>query len=303
MNILYYILPFITSIVITPLIRNYALRNRIIDKADGNPLKIHKKSVPLMGGFSILTATAIGLIVMSYDIPSIDYAFMSWIITGGMLVFGIGLIDDIKPVRPDIRIAVQIVSGIMIVFAGMRISLNVISWIAIPVTVFYIIGAINAFNVIDGMDGLCAGVALIACIGFFFLGLRNGNILLTALSVVLFMSLLGFLPYNFHPAKIFLGDAGSGFIGYMLGVMAVMATAEPCGLVGFIVPILIISVPVLDMSFAILRRMIKRQSLFKGDRDHLYDLVNRKFNVIETVIVCYELQFMLVVTGIMIIAP
>ena len=97
-----------------------------------------------------------------------------------------------------------------------------------------------------------------------------------ALSAVLFMSLLGFLPYNFHPARIFLGDAGSGFLGFMLGAMAIMATSKPYNMANFIAPILIICVPVLDMAFAILRRLIQRRPLFIGDRDHMYDLLLKK---------------------------
>ncbi|MFH1678714.1 MAG: hypothetical protein ABH914_03750 [Candidatus Omnitrophota bacterium] len=103
-----------------------------------------------------------------------------------------------------------------------------------------------------------------------------GNMLLTTMAVILFMSLLGFLPYNFHPARIFLGDAGSGFLGFMLGLMAVMATSKPYSIIKFIAPILVICVPVLDMAFAILRRAIRKRPLFIGDRDHIYDLLLKR---------------------------
>jgi UDP-GlcNAc:undecaprenyl-phosphate/decaprenyl-phosphate GlcNAc-1-phosphate transferase len=149
-------------------------------------------------------------------------------------------------------------------------------WIVIPFTIIYVAGAISAFNVTDGMDGLCAGISLISCIGYFFLGLKSGNVLLCSFSGILFMSLLGFLPYNFHPAKIFLGDAGSGFLGFMLGTMAVMATSRPYDIVNFIAVILVIGLPVFDIAFAILRRLFRRKPLFTGDRNHLYDLLLKK---------------------------
>ena len=192
------------------------------------------------------------------------------------MVFGIGLWDDVKEVRPIVRFLTHILAGVVILLAGLRMNFIPIWWIIIPFTIIYVAGAINAFNVTDGMDGLCAGISRISCIGYFFLGLRSGNVLLYSLPGILFMSVLGFLPYNVPPAKIFLGDAGSGFLGFSLGTMAVMVTSKPCDIANFIAAILVIGLPVFDMTFAILRRLIRRKPLFIGDRDHLYDLLLKK---------------------------
>ncbi|MFH1093412.1 MAG: MraY family glycosyltransferase [Candidatus Omnitrophota bacterium] len=273
-----YILLFILALVITPLIRKAALRMNWVDKADGDALKIHKKPVALLGGAVIVIACLLGVGLLARSPQSIAHSKMQimGIIFGAVLVFGVGLWDDLKKISLGIRLFSQLLAGVIILLAGIRVEFIPIGWVAVLFTLFYIAGAINAFNVIDGMDGLCAGVSLVSCIGFFFLGIGSENMFLAGFSAILFMSLLGFLPYNFHQAKIFLGDAGSGLLGFLLGVMAVMATSTAYNAVNFIVPILIISVPVFDIALAIIRRLIQRRPLFFGDRNHVYDLLLKK---------------------------
>jgi len=275
MNIVDLIIVFVTAFIGAPLIRKIALASGITDDAGGDPLKIHRQPVALLGGLAIVVAVAIVIVVghRSYVVCCSELIGM---MVGGLMVFGVGLWDDVKKVKPIFRLLMHILAGVVILLAGLRMNFIPIWWIIIPFTIIYVAGAINAFNVTDGMDGLCAGISLISCIGYFFLGLKNGNMLLCSLSGILFMSLLGFLPYNLHPAKIFLGDAGSGFLGFMLGTMAVMATSKPYNIANFIAAILVIGVPVFDMAFAILRRLIRRKPLFIGDRDHLYDLLLKK---------------------------
>lgn len=272
-----YLLPFIIALIFTPIVRDFALKKIITDKANGDPLKIHKESVALLGGASILIAVFLGVFVTAHSSPITGfYRETLGIIVSGLLVFGAGFWDDIKLAKPVVRLLLEILAGAIVLLLGIRVNFIPVWWIIVPLTLFYIVGAINALNVIDGMDGLCTGVSLISCIGFFFLGLNNQNNLLMVLSTILFMSLLGFLPYNFHPAKIFLGNAGSGLIGFLMGAMAVMATSKPLNVTNFIAPILIICVPVLDMAIAILRRPMRRKPLFNGDRDHIYDLLLKK---------------------------
>ena len=279
MKILGFFISFVIVLLLTPIIRKFALKKGFIDKANGDPLKIHKESVAMLGGVVILVAMAVGMF-LAYSVERIAYSLelkmILAIAIGGVAVFWVGFWDDIKLAKPRVRVLLEILAGIIVLLVGIRVNFIPVRWIIVPLTIFYIVGAINAFNVIDGMDGLCTGVSLISCIGFFFLGLNNQNNLLMVLSAVLFMSLLGFLPYNFHSAKIFLGNAGSGLIGFLMGAMAVMATAKPYGIANFIAAILVIGVPVFDMAFAILRRLIRRKPLSIGDRDHLYDLLLKK---------------------------
>ncbi len=271
-----FIAVFSVALMITPVIRRLALASGITDSAGGDPLKIHREPVALLGGLAIVVAVAIGIIVPLPGGCALCRDELIGIAVGGLIIFSVGLWDDIRGVSPIFRLLTHILAGVIVLLAGLRMNFIPIWWIIIPFTIFYIVGAINAFNVTDGMDGLCAGISLISCIGYFFLGLKSGNVLLCSLSGILFMSLLGFLPYNFHPAKIFLGDAGSGFLGFMFGTMAVMATSKSYDIANFIAAILVIGVPVFDMALTILRRFIQRRSLFTGDRGHLYDLLLKK---------------------------
>jgi UDP-GlcNAc:undecaprenyl-phosphate GlcNAc-1-phosphate transferase len=272
------------TLTMTPLVRVFALNFGITDKAGGDPLKIHKQPVALLGGLAIVVAVLTGMVALlrgGFAFRHISYAVyrneLIGIIVGGLMIFGIGVWDDIRKISPLVRLLTHVLAGVVILMAGLRMNFIPIWWIFVPLTLLYVAGAINAFNVTDGMDGLCAGISLISCVGYFFLGLKSGNALLYSLSGILFMSLLGFLPYNFHPAKIFLGDAGSGFLGFMLGTMAVMATSKPYDIANFIAAVLVVGVPVFDMALAILRRFIQRRSLFTGDRGHLYDLLLKKW--------------------------
>lgn len=308
-------IPFITALYTTPLVRKCALRCKVIDKADGGPLKIHKQPVALCGGAAVAIGMMAGFLAgvihcaldgtcllvseVRFSMLNIFHPQASGIILGGLLVFCTGLYDDLKPLSAKARIILHIAAGLIVLFVGIRVRCISNAWVASLLTVFYVTGAVNAFNIIDGMDGLCAGFSLISCIGFFFLGIKEGNLFLAGIASILFMSVLGFLPYNMHPAKIFLGDAGSGFLGFMCGVMAVVASSGSRSLLRFCAPIMILGIPVIDMALAISRRATRRKSFFIGDRSHIYDLLLRKGMTQPQVwgIMCV-LQLALVVMGI-----
>jgi UDP-GlcNAc:undecaprenyl-phosphate GlcNAc-1-phosphate transferase len=282
MKEIYFLFPIlmIISLCITPIIRKVALTLGMTDEADGDPLKIHGGPVALFGGLAVLATVWTGLIIWHFwssrtggvsMVPALLPIFL-----GGTLVFLVGAFDDVWKVKPAVRLLAHFVAAVIVVSCGAKLPLTPVFCISGIFSVLYIIGAVNAFNIIDGMDGLCAGLSLISCAGFFVLGLMDGNVVLTGLAAIMFAAILGFLPYNFHPAKIFLGDAGSGFIGFMLGIMVVMATSASDGTSGFIVPLLIIGIPVGDVIFAIVRRILSGKPVFDGDRSHIYDLLLRK---------------------------
>jgi UDP-GlcNAc:undecaprenyl-phosphate GlcNAc-1-phosphate transferase len=275
MNTVDLIIVFVIAFIGTPIIRKIALASGITDDAGGDPLKIHRQPVALLGGLAIVVAVAIGIVVGRRS-SVVCCSELIGMMVGGLMVFGVGLWDDAKKVSPVVRFLTHILAGVIVLSVGLVMNFIPIWWIFIPFTIIYVAGAINALNVTDGMDGLCVGISLISCVGYFLLGLKSGNVFLCSLSGIFFMSLLGFLPYNFHPAKIFLGDAGSGFLGFSLGTMAIMATSKPYDIANFIAAILVIGLPVFDMAFAILRRLIRRKPLFIGDRDHLYDLLLKR---------------------------
>ncbi len=266
---------FMTALVITPIVRWFALNNGLIDNTDGDSLKIHKKPVAILGGVAIVAAMGVGIFV--YRIPHIVYRKeLLGIIFAALSVFGIGVVDDMKGAKPQIRFLVQVMAGIIVLLVGIKVNFIPIPIIAVPLTLFYIVGATNAFNMIDGMDGLCAGISLIACGGFFFIGVKQQNAFLMGSSLTLFAGLLGFFFYNFYPAKIFLGDAGSGFLGFIFGIMAIVTASNSYNFNNFISSILIIGIPVFDTAFAILRRFVRKKPIFTGDRGHIYDLLLKK---------------------------
>lgn len=295
-----YLDSFIAALLITPVMRKIALRFGIIDRPSGDRLKIHAEPVALLGGGSVVIAAFIGTVLLKLALPGTAFSFIWFILAVGVVVFTIGLWDDITPVKPAVRLTVHAAVGCIIlaayIFTGSAGS--VVMGLVLPVCV---VAMINAFNMIDGMDGLCAGLAFIICIGFFFVGRGHNNVALMILSGTLSMSLLGFLLYNFYPAKIFLGDSGSGFIGYCIGIMTFMAAVE-LNVAGKIALLLIVSIPLADICFAMVRRLIQKKPLFSGDRDHLYDLLLRNgFSQVAVWSLLCGLQSLLVIAGVTLI--
>lgn len=273
-----FIISFASAIVLTPLIKLIAKKTGLIDQVDGDTLKIHKKPTPLLGGAVLVLSMIIGLI--AYKIQFTEFKF-SWIqisaiIISGLMIFTLGLIDDIKKLKPMDRLVVHIIAGAIIAMSFLLVYTIPIKDIAILITIFYLVFTINAYNFIDGMDGLCAGLSIITAAGFLVLGLASENALIIGLSGFLLASLIGFLPYNFNPAKIFLGDAGSGVIGVFVGILAVMCTFKPYDWQNFIGPVFIMGIPIFDALITIGRRLIKRKPLFQGDRSHIYDILLAK---------------------------
>ena len=214
----------------------------------------------MLGGF---------LLVLPGGLP---YAALA----GILLIFGVGLVDDAWQINPGVRLLFQLLAGTLVLAAGFSVNVIPYLWVVVPLTLFYMAGAINAVNVIDGMDGLATGTGIISCLGFMAAGIIIGDGWLTSLAGILLAALLGFLPYNFNPAKVFLGNAGSGFIGMVLGLMAVRLSSPAYAWHRFGAAILIIGIPVFDMAFAIARRKLSGKPIFSGDRSHIYDILGNK---------------------------
>lgn len=270
-----YFIVFMTAVILLPIMRKVAVRFNITDKPAGDGLKIHPEPVALLGGGVIFCAIIMGLVLFSKYFTMMDRRFILGFFAGCCIIFGVGLWDDIKTVYPYMRLAFHVLAGSIIIYFGLHLRIGIPVWIAGLLTIAGIVFLINAFNMIDGMDGLCAGIALISCTGFFLIGKMQNDGMLMILSGILGMALGGFLPYNFFPAKIFLGDAGSGLIGFLIGVMAIMAINRIQG-VSIIGPVLIAGIPVFDLAFAVVRRLVKKRPLFGGDRDHIYDVLLHK---------------------------
>ncbi len=229
--------------------------------------------MPLLGGLVIVSGvTLMWALVFLFRTEWI--LEITGILLAVLLVFLLGFFDDIRQLRPEIRLLGQVAASLVVIFIG-RIVFNVIPFwfISIPITLFYLVAAINSLNLLDGIDGIATGSTLVAAGGFFVVFSLDGNYLGTILSLALAGVTAGFLIFNFNPAKIFLGDSGSTVLGLLLGILAVLFSSRSYSLVHFFVPILILIVPILDTGTAIIRRKLQHRPIFSGDRDHLYDLI------------------------------
>jgi UDP-GlcNAc:undecaprenyl-phosphate/decaprenyl-phosphate GlcNAc-1-phosphate transferase len=287
---------FLLTILLIPLNIKAANIVGAIDYPD--KLKIHASPKPRFGGLAIFISVLTLLLVFS---SLTNYILLEAKILISLSVAGIfllGVFDDIKNLNAIFKSIVQLVSVLLVVI-GLYLQNNSINPIFFIFIFLFIYGFTNAFNLIDGMDGLAAGVAL-----FISLGLLTISLILKQYSIILSASLiigasLGFLIFNFNPAKIFLGDCGSTFLGYSLSVMISIICLNSPNLY-ILIPLLFISaIPIIDVTFAIIRRIKNKKPIFLGDRQHLYDLVLQKgLTVRQTALLFYSFSLILTIIGI-----
>lgn len=281
---------FLISALLVPFIKDIANHVGAIDYPDKR--KVHQGPMPRLGGLAIYFGFLMGYMLFSKQ--SIQ---MNSILIGSFLIVITGVIDDIKPLKPAAKFAGQILAALVIAFYG-GMTLNNINafnlsldfgWFAYPLTVLFIIGIINCINFIDGLDGLASGISSIffLTVGIIAVILNKLNGLDVILSFIMLGSTLGFLFFNFYPAKIFLGDTGAMFLGFMIAVISLLGFKN-ITLTSFIVPVLILGVPILDTCFAIIRRLLKKEAFYKPDKEHLHhQLLNMKLSHPHTVLVIY----------------
>lgn len=274
----------VISIALTPAIRRIAIANNIVDQPGGR--HIHKQPIPRMGGVAIVIAfwlTVLGVAIVAPEklqftgshVLGIDRNLFG-VLLGSLILVTTGIIDDIRGLSPATKLVAQILAAVCIPLFGIHIQwlahplggpdIQLPFWMDTTLIVVWIVGMINVINWLDGLDGLAAGVSSIASIIIFFLSLAPFvNQPATALiAIILFGSTLGFLPYNLNPAKIFMGDSGSMFLGYILAILAVISGGKlaTAGLV--------LGIPILDTAWVILRRLVSGQAPWKADRRHLH---------------------------------
>lgn len=259
--------------------------------------RIHTKPTPRMGVLAIYLSFLIGYMI--FGTPSIQ---MNSILIGSFLLVMVGIFDDIKPIANRYKLVVQIISACIAVFYGgfllqeisaFGLHIN-FGWGAYPITLFFIIGAINCINLIDGMDGLSSGICSIyfLTVGVIATVLGKFSGLDVLLSFVMLGATLGYLRHNFHPAKIFMGDGGSMFLGYIIAIIALIGYKNVT-FTSFIVPIILLAIPIFDTLLAILRRIIKRESILRPDKRHLhFQLYKYNKSVAKTVITIYIIDLL-----------
>jgi len=247
---------------------------------------------------ALLVAAA--FLVTTGSLSPDDRVRLAGILAAAVIVGLLGLAGDRRTISSNVEFSLLLIPSAVIVLLGIEVRFIPLKLVSIPLTLFYLLGGSAAVNLLDGMDGLAAGVTAIASAFFAALFLGEGHSLGTFLAVALLGASLGFLYHNFHRATIFMGDGGSLFLGFTLSTLAILSTSRPYDLAGFVAPILIIGVPVADTFLAVARRVRNRRHVITGDRRHLYDLIRmRGIGDIPTVLVMYGLSLVLGASGLL----
>ncbi len=258
-----FILSFSLCLYFTPLVRDAALKYDIVDKPDGE-LKNHEKPVAYMGGIAIYIAFLLTL-ALAFDFRT---EVLGLLLSGSIIIL-IGMIDDLKPLSPQIKLLGQAIAVFALIKSGIYIKLVFLPHpVALALTFFWLIAIINAFNIIDVMDGLAAGTAAIASLFFFVVALLTKNPLVAVMSIALAGAVAGFLKYNFNPAKIYLGDSGSMFLGLMLGSFSMIISHTKFNTFAWLAPLLLLGIPLFDMILVVFMRWRKGVPVMHGSPDH-----------------------------------
>jgi UDP-GlcNAc:undecaprenyl-phosphate GlcNAc-1-phosphate transferase len=274
---------FAAATMLTPVVARLAVARGWLDQPDGRR-KVHSAPVPAVGGVAVFVAFAVTLLalatvgqdsllgVLSQAAPYLP------LLAAGFMVSAVGLLDDVRGVPPLGKLAVQTGAAVFLYVQGFQIRvisnpLNgelELGALSLPVTVLWLVGMSNAFNLIDGLDGLAAGLGLVSTLGLLAAAALNGRWETVAIAAALAGALLGFLPYNFNPARVFLGDCGSLTVGFTLAAIAVQSSIKRSAAIAVAVPLLALALPILDVGLAVVRRFVRRRPVFGADRNHIH---------------------------------
>ncbi|HBQ25269.1 MAG TPA: undecaprenyl-phosphate alpha-N-acetylglucosaminyl 1-phosphate transferase [Syntrophomonas sp.] len=287
---------------IVPLAIRIAPRIDAIDEPDQR--KVHQVAMPRVGGIAIFLAFFLSVLIF---IPK--SAQVNGLIIGTVIIFITGLLDDIYGLPAWVKLLAQILAASVAIFSGIVVSfvtnpfdgmLN-LGYLSIPSTLLWIVGITNAINLIDGLDGLAAGVSAIAGCTLGIVTLLNGQTVAAVMAFILVASTIGFLPYNFYPARTFMGDCGSNLLGFVLGCLAILGLAKSAAIISLFIPIIILVIPIFDTFFAIIRRIYNKTPIFSPDKDHLHHrLMGMGFSHQNSVLIIYGISGFFAVTAIIV---
>lgn len=286
---------FAITLVATPFARWLSIKVGAIDYPKDRG--VHTKPMPRMGGISIILGFTITVLMVFFFDRSMNPVQFIGFLTGALLIAALGIADDIKNLPAKFKFSVQIVAALIVIFSGTQIELvlwpvtTTLQKVSIPITLIWIVGVTNAVNLIDGLDGLAAGVSSIAALSLMVLCIMTGSTTAVVLTAALAGACLGFLPRNFNPAEIFMGDTGSTFLGFILAVTSILGVFKGYALLAVSVSVLCIGLPVFDTLFAMLRRMAKNQPVMQPDRGHLHHrLIDKGFSQKQAVLILYAIS-------------
>ncbi len=279
---------FILSLALTPLARSLALRYRLVDEPDGHR-KLHGQDIPMAGGIAIFVAASATLGLTLAVSPSfrslfwLEYRLLCGLFLASLLICAVGIADDYGWLRGRHKLCGQTLAAAIVIAFGVEVQhihlfgRNIeLGLLSLPFTAFLLLGAINSLNLLDGMDGFLSSVGFIICIGIAILAALGGHWMTSWIALALAGSILGFLRYNFPPASVFLGDAGSMLIGLVIGVLAIRSSLKGPATVGLAAPLALLTIPIFDTAAAIVRRKLTGRSLYTTDRGHLHHCLMRK---------------------------
>lgn len=289
------------SIIATPFIRKFAIHIGVISIPKDNR-RVHKKPIPLLGGLSIYLSFIITLILKKGSVTTWEWGV---VLGSSVIAFG-GFLDDKYDIKPWQKLFFQVAAACCLIAFGVRIRLitnpfykinpyiNMDLWISIPFTIIWIVGITNALNLIDGLDGLAAGVGFISTVTIFIVALLNGRQEAVYMTAILSGAILGFLPYNFNPASIFMGDTGSQLLGFLLAAISMEGAIKSAAAFSIAVPILALGLPIYDTLFAIVRRKINGKPIMQADKGHLHHrLLDMGLSQKQAVIIMYLISAVL----------
>jgi UDP-GlcNAc:undecaprenyl-phosphate GlcNAc-1-phosphate transferase len=294
---------FVVTLVVTPLVRRATERRGMVDQPGGR--HVHTKDLSRLGGVGIAAGVAAALIVQLAGERLLGWAPL--LAPGGMelvgtlagmaVVFAVGVVDDVRGLSPAAKLAGQIAAASLPIMAGLRIDyignplgggLLQLGYLSIPLTVLWIVAFANVINLIDGLDGLAAGVCAIAAVPFLLIAATMNATAAAVTAAALIGACVAFLRYNFHPASIIMGDSGAMFLGYTLATLALSGVMKSTAAAALAVPLLIVGIPVVDTGSAIVRRLLTGRPIQEADDGHIHHrLLHRGFDHRQTVLVIY----------------
>ena len=267
------VIAFIVSYILTPYMARVGKKQNMMDMPGHR--KIHEEAIPNLGGIVIF----FGFLLSLLFVIQIEGQFRALLI-GGVIILLLGVVDDITNLSPKHKFLIQMIPALIVVIYNSDLinsfivnqlkSLDLLAYLLYPILIFWIVGITNSINLIDGLDGLACGVSLIALVAFLILGLRQNLETLSLISIALAGSILAFLRFNFYPAKMFLGDSGSTFAGFMLASVGVLWVLNSGNAFFILIPIIVLALPIFDTLFAIWRRYRSHHPIFQADKGHLH---------------------------------
>ncbi len=267
------VIAFIVSYILTPYIARVGKKQNMMDIPGHR--KIHEEAIPNLGGIVIF----FGFLLSLLFVVQIEGQVKALLI-GGVIILLLGVVDDIVDLSPKYKFIIQMVPALIVIIYNSDLInsfivnqlkiFDLLGYLLYPILIFWIVGVTNSINIIDGLDGLACGVSIISLITFFILGLRQNFEILNLISIALAGSMLAFLRFNFYPAKIFLGDSGSTFTGFVLASTGALWVLNSGNAFFIFIPIIILALPIFDTLFAIWRRYRGHHPIFQADKGHLH---------------------------------